>query len=196
MEEPGSGVSHGRPRGNTLLDVTAGFDWSLIRSEEWTALSAFGDAPQHVSRGLYRVAPGIFAMTDRDEGVPSNPGVGAILWAESDEVALLIYDHALPRSDRRGPVYPPPPPDVLVFEPLTYAAARAYERQRSDGPLGEFASYGRLDGDGAHRTTSFRGVGRKYYFREVNPEGEASIIAVKFTVSPIPGVLSRQPHVD
>src|SRR4051794_41047005 len=34
------------------------FDWSLLRKARWTPLSAFATSAEHVSGGLFRLAPG------------------------------------------------------------------------------------------------------------------------------------------
>jgi hypothetical protein len=175
----------------------ASFRWELIRSAEWTPLSVFAQSAEHVSRGLFRLVPGIFAMTNPEGGgTEDDPGVGSVLWAESDEIALVVYDLALPTGNPGAASHPPPPTEIVGFHPLTFEQAEAYESGQTSKPLMVSARYRAVVGDGKHRTTSLRGLGREYYFRQLNPEDKDRVIAIQFSVSPVPGVHSRQRFAD
>ena len=163
--------------------MSVSFDWGMINRPRWTALSAFGVTAEQVVPWLLAVSPCIYAMTNADYGTPDDPGVGAFLWAGSVEIALLVYERqseSAPMSD----LCPPPPPEVLGFDPPTYGAALALEKESG-------AKRPRLEWtyrmtDGVFLYSGLSTGSRKYIFRALHPKEEEPIVAIRFDLPQLP----------
>jgi hypothetical protein len=110
-------------------------------------------------------------------GGVSDPGVAAIVWAQSAPVAVLVYDQVLP--DGYEAVFAPPPAAVDGVEPFSFAGV--VEHCRSVG-LELFRSATYRFPDGVFTTSQVEAGARTFYFRDANPaEGDVPI-AVRFNL--------------
>lgn len=151
-----------------------GFDWSVLQRTAWTPVSRLGLSGERVSDGLLRTStPGVFLLTRaRDGQSPDDPGLGAVLWARSEAVALAYYD-MLELPDDLGDAPPPP----VGFEPLTWGAALDHERRGRERPQ-HSATYRFTDGRFVHSV--LRGTGREYVSPAVEPADDDPVVAVSF----------------
>lgn len=153
------------------------FDWTLRTLPRWTPASRFGPHEVVIEDDLLYAAEGAYLMINKGFGADSeDPAVGAILWAQSREAALLIYSYTLPEN----PIIPAgkqPPAEVLGFEPASYGSVVQYHRSRGER-LQEQSDYSFPDGKFTHTTVSCNGV--HYCFPSLNPESEEGLIGVRF----------------
>jgi hypothetical protein len=164
---------------NAVVETPPGeFDWSRVHLARGTRLSVFDPHAEQLSRGLFRVAAGVYALANPVlGGTVDDPGVGAVLWAMSEPIATLVYDRVMPDEYRSE--FGPPPEDVVGFSPLNFGAVLTYERDR--GNLPQLSATYRFP-DGAFASSEVRSSQREYIFRSANPSADEPPIAIRFNL--------------
>lgn len=156
------------------------FDWAVLGRPEGIPLSELGGEPAHLVRGLYRCADAVYAVTNLlvYGGTDDDPGVGGVLWAATEPVAVRAYENAAAGS-RPLPLAgatPLPPVSVLGTEQVGFRAVVALESARGGGEV----RTGRTIPDGHFTTTRVAGDGRTWYFGSEEPAEDEQPIAIRF----------------
>jgi len=168
-------------QGKHYISMGDTFDWKTLQHPRWTPLSRFGVAAQPVVRKLYAAGAGIYLMTNSGfGGTAEDPGVAAVLWAQSRAAALLVYDSVLDADLTDGGTSAPPPVGVVGFEPLTFSAIVTQGKAAGGRPM---ATADFRFPDGRFVVSRVITPEREYIFASREPGADERPIAIEFGLS-------------